>query len=144
MNLYELKQRECDTQGCGHWGASRGSRRHNGVDLECNIGTSINAPISGKVTKLGFPYGASDKLHLRYVEIESSDYFFRVFYVDPAVKVGDEVALDTVIGHSQELGCFFPGITEHVHFEIKDKHENYVDPNPFLIAAKLYSERDDD
>lgn len=134
MHLHQLEQRKCDKQGCGHWGASRGSRKHNGVDLACEVGTPIYSPVYGKVTKIGWPYGASDKHHIRYVEIENADYKFRVFYIDPSIVKGDTVDLTTVIGMSQELGCFYSGITEHVHFEIKDKHGNYVDPNPFLIA----------
>jgi hypothetical protein len=134
MHLHNLEQRQCDKQGCGHWGASRGSRKHRGVDMACDIGTPIYSPVSGKVTKLGFPYGDSNKHHIRYVEIENSEYKFRVFYVDPCVVTGQEVTLSTVIGESQELECFYNGITEHVHLEIKDKHGNYVDPNPFLIA----------
>lgn len=134
MNLHELPQRKCDKQGCGHWGAPRGGRKHRGVDLACNVGTPIFSPVCGKVTKLGFPYGDSSKHHIRYVQVEKDGYNFRIFYVDPTVVVGDMVTMGTVIGHSQELGCFYNGITEHVHFEIKDKHGNYVDPNPFLIA----------
>jgi murein DD-endopeptidase MepM/ murein hydrolase activator NlpD len=136
MHLHSLEQRECDRQGCGYWQASRGPRKHNGVDMACDVGTPIYSPVSGKVTKIGFPYGASDKHHIRYVQVENNEYSFRVFYVDPMVVLNQEVTMSTIIGKSQELGCFYNGITEHVHFEIKDKHGNYVDPNPFLIARK--------
>lgn len=137
MHIHTLEQRKCDKQGCGHWGASRGSRKHRGVDLVCDVGDYINSPVNGVVTKIGFPYGDSNKHHIRYIEIENSEYKFRVFYVDPAVAKGETVTTKTVIGVSQELGCFYNGITEHIHLEIKDKHGNYVDPNPFLIARNI-------
>jgi murein DD-endopeptidase MepM/ murein hydrolase activator NlpD len=136
MKVYKLEVRGCDSQGCGHFGASRGTRKHNGVDLVCDLDTPINSPISGMVTKIGWPYGDKDKQHIRYVQVTSGDYDFRVFYINPAVEVGQMVSTDSVLGFSQELGCFYQGITEHVHLEIKDKNECYIDPSPTLIAMR--------
>lgn len=131
MKLSELKRRGSDGFGSGHFGASRGSRNHKGVDLLANTGEAINSPVTGTVTKLGYPYG--DDLSYRYVQVTVGGYDFRVFYIDPSVRVGQEVTADTAIGLVQDLGLRYPGIPNHVHFEIKSGG-GYLDPTPTLIA----------
>lgn len=136
MNIFDLDIRGCDSQGCGEFGASRGSRKHIGVDLCCDPGTEIKSPVPGVVTKLGWPYGNPNKVHIRYVQITQGDYNYRVFYVDPSVEVGQQVTSDTVIGNSQALGTFYRGITEHIHFEIKNNEGGVIDPTPLVLAMK--------
>ena len=131
MKLSELKRRGSDGFGSGHFGASRGPRTHNGVDLLAGTGEDIDSPVVGTITKLGYPYG--DDLSYQYVQISVEDYDFRVFYVEPSVKVGDEVTADTVIGVVQHLGSRYHGIPNHVHFEIK-KDGDYLDPTRTLIG----------
>jgi len=135
MHISNMSERKCDGHGCGHFGAPRGSRKHAGVDLACSPGAQVCSPIAGKVTKVGYPYG--DDLSFRYVEVSTGGYRFRVFYVEPSVAVGDEVSSSTVIGRSQRLGRRYQGITEHVHFEIKNSEGEFVDPTPVMIALQL-------
>ena len=78
-----------------------------------------------------YPYG--DDLSYRYVQVTVGGYDFRVFYIDPSVRVGQEVTADTAIGLVQDLGLRYPGIPNHVHFEIKSGG-GYLDPTPTLIA----------
>jgi murein DD-endopeptidase MepM/ murein hydrolase activator NlpD len=132
MKLNEMPFRKCDDHGCGHWHAGRGSRLHNGVDLECVPGTTVDSPISGVITKLGIVY--ADDLHWRYVQISAGKYNFRLFYVDPTVSKGDVVVSGQPVGTHQALGGRYPGITEHVHFEIKDAKGEYIDPTPTLLV----------
>jgi murein DD-endopeptidase MepM/ murein hydrolase activator NlpD len=145
-----MGKRDCDSQGCGFYGASRsgGTRKHNGIDLcqedgtSLPVGTEIQTGFAeGEVVKVGWAYGDPNKSHLRYVAIRVKDYFVRVFYIEPTVKVGDKVYPDTVIGKSLSLGEFYEGITEHVHFEVysvrgEDIHNRrnfkYYDPNLVL------------
>lgn len=128
MKLADMKMRSCDVHGCGHFGASRGSRTHMGIDLECNPGVDILSPIDGVVSKIGFPYADPNKNFIRYVEITKADYKFRFFYVSPSVEVGDDIKVDDIIGESQCLGQFYPGITEHIHFEVKNPKGIRIDP----------------
>lgn len=130
MKLTDLTIRKNDSWGSGAFGASRGGRKHNGVDLVVATGSAIKATFSGTVTKIGYPYG--DDLSYRYVQITNSGYDLRIFYVDPCVSVGDEVTPETVIGKSQDLNRRYNGITPHVHFEIKRNGE-YVDPTPLFL-----------
>lgn len=113
--------RKTDAYGDGEFGASRdgGSRRHEGVDFVAEAGQPLVAPISGYVTKIGLAYPGDESL--TYVEISNPAlrYAARVFYIDPAVQVGDAVQLGEVIGAHQSLEERYPdGMTDHVHLEI--------------------------
>lgn len=134
MHLHEMPFRRCDGHGCGGFGDSRGARKHKGVDLACRPGTAVNSPVSGRVTKLGYPYG--DDLSFRYVEISTNGYRYRVFYVEPTVSEGDEVSRDSFIGKSQSLDGRYSGITEHVHFEVMNPAGEIVDPTPIIFAQQ--------
>lgn len=134
MNLYSFPFRGIDAKGGGHYGASRGGRIHRGVDLTCESKTPVGSPVRGKVTKLGWPYAGN--FNIRYVEITSEAYRYRVFYVSPTVAVGDTVELGDIIGASQSLKHLHPGITDHVHLEIKDLEHRFIDPTPLILAMK--------
>jgi len=121
-----LARRITDQWGQGHFGAPRGSRQHNGQDYVCPPGSTVLSPVSGEVTKLGFPY--ADDLSFRYVQItDSRGVDHRVFYVDPEVLAGQIVCIDSPIGKSQDLDKRYPGITQHVHYEIR-RGEEYINP----------------
>jgi hypothetical protein len=134
MKIFALNYRECDDQGCGHYYASRGSRKHMGVDMACLPGTQVGSPVKGQVTKIGWPYAGEPDI--RYVQVVAEGYQFRVFYVEPSVAVGDWVELNESIGTSQQLESMTRGGTQHVHFEILDKHGAYIDPTPVVIALR--------
>lgn len=120
-------QRKSDSFGSGHYGASRGSRKHSGVDYACYPKSKIFSPVTGQVTKLGYPY--ADDTSFRYVQVTTREgYDVRVFYVNPSVNLNDQVNENSIIGSSQELGKRYPEITEHVHLEIKGKNGKFVNP----------------
>lgn len=134
-----------DDQGLGHFGAPRGSRTHRGIDLAVAPSSTILCPVDGLVTKLGYPYG--DDLSWRYVEVRqdkctpvmSADvdgtcpdcglahYRHRFFYVTPSVVPGSVVTKGMKIGYLQDISIRYPGMTPHVHYEVKLADE-YVDP----------------
>lgn len=119
------EKRGTDQQGSGHFGAPRNGRKHNGIDYACDPGSAVFSPVCGVVTKLGYPY--ADDLSYRYVQVTTDDgKNHRVFYIFPTVHKGDTVGLDSVLGFSQRLN--YEGITQHVHYEIKDNSGNYIDP----------------
>ena len=134
MHLHEMRERKCDGHGCGHFGASRGSRKHNGIDLLCKPRTLVYSPIAGTVTKVGYPYG--DDLSYRYVEISDRGYAFRVFYVSPMVEKGQKVSKNTIIGEAQDLDARYQGISNHVHLEIKNADGEFIDPTPVVMAQR--------
>lgn len=131
--LDELEIRGADSFGSGAFGASRGDREHNGIDLVAREHEHIAATITGEVTKLGYPY--ADDLSYRYVQITKGGYNFRIFYINPTVEVGQQVGRGTSIGVVQNLNKRYKGITNHIHLEIK-KDGEYIDPTPTILALK--------
>lgn len=123
-----------DAQGAGHFGASRGSRKHKGVDYACHPKSKILSVCEGEITKIGYPYNPKDliKGHLRYVQVTDCNGFdVRYFYINPSVKKGDKVGVDGVLGESQDLRPIYKGITPHFHFEVK-KDGAVINPNNYL------------
>ena len=129
----KLPLRECDSMGCGHYGAPRGDRTHKGIDFTCPPDYEICSKIEGEVTKLGYPY--RDALEFRYVEVTSSDgYRHRYFYVEPLVHVGDFVEEGDVVGKCQDVaGHWGGGMKNHVHYEIMvpGNDREWVDPKDY-------------
>lgn len=126
------KIRDQDSWGSGAFGARRGIRMHNGIDIVSVPGDEFSSFVCGVVTRVGYPY--QDDLSFRYVEVydEVRKLYWRYFYINPAVKFGDRVSLVSSLGTVQKLGDRYPKITEHVHLEIKDLDGNFVDPVPLL------------
>lgn len=129
--------RGVDAYGSGQFGAGRdhGKRKHEGADFIAAPGSKVHAPVSGKITDIGYAY--HDDRHLRFIEIRNpvTGLGARVFYVEPSVKVGQAVAADDVIGVAETLGDRYPrGITNHVHVEIRDQ-AGPVDPGAYLPLA---------
>ena len=127
-----------DSQGDGKFGAPRGGRVHLGIDYACYPGTEIISPVDGKVRKIGFAYGDGtggfgDEFAYRIVEVEQADdpeIVHRFFYCTALKNVGDEVFAGEVIAKSQDLTIRYPGMTNHVHYEVRVRNEP-VDPEKF-------------
>ena len=129
--------RGTDEQGQGHYGAPRGNRTHKGIDIITDKGKPIYSLESGVVTKIGYPYNPNDekKGHLRYIQITDGDgYRLRYFYVDPYLTVGQQVTAGDVVGEAQGLTAIYPGIIDHIHFEVKFNGE-HINPNEFLASV---------
>jgi murein DD-endopeptidase MepM/ murein hydrolase activator NlpD len=125
-----------DAYGEGRFHASRdgGEREHEGVDYVATAGQTVEAPISGYVSRIGFAY--PDDQTLRYVEIENPALHLtaRVFYIDPKVVVGDAVAVGHPIGAARTLQHRYPrGITDHVHLELAERGRK-VDAQTLIVA----------
>jgi murein DD-endopeptidase MepM/ murein hydrolase activator NlpD len=109
--------REPDKFGSGEYGAPRGTRKHNGVDIAASPGSIVMSPVSGTVSKLGHPYG--DDLSFQYVQLtDTFGYLVRLFYVEPQVALGEEIMEGWPVGRVQTLQKRYPGITDHVHLEV--------------------------
>lgn len=125
-----------DKWGAGYYGASRGSRKHNGVDFVYKVGETVACLVSGTVTKVGYAY--SDDLSYRYIEVQGDDgRYCRYFYVDPSVRAGCPVRVGTSLGNAQDVGKRYPDITIHCHFEVFEtvgRGRNYLDPLEYLAG----------
>jgi len=138
--LIEAPVRLSDSYGEGYFGASRGKRKHLGIDYCCYPGSVILSPVSGVVSKVGYTY--ADDLSFRYVEVTAVDKLrYRIFYIEPCVSLDDHVlARETALGVSQTLGYRYPAdenhpspITEHVHFEVRNHKGEYFNPEEVLL-----------
>ena len=128
--LVVVPERGRDSWGEGHFGASRGDRTHMGIDYAAVPGSVLISPITGQVTKLGYPY--ADDLSYRYVQVtDSLGRKHRWFYIEPGVTVGETVIAEfSSLGTVQDIVKRYPtphGMTPHFHYEVKDG-TGYVDP----------------
>ena len=124
MSISSLKIRGEDNFGSGAYGASRGTRKHQGVDLVTAENQSIYSSFTGVVKRTVTPYASGvDSNVLSGIEIIGtgvySDYVFKIFYLKPSVAVGFSVGLGTKIGNAQTLQNRYKGITNHIHIEIR-------------------------
>lgn len=125
--------RGTDRWGAGAFMAPRGRRRHSGMDFAAAPGSKILAVRPGRVSKIGHVY--ADDLRYRYVEVtDGTGYRARYFYTvpDERIEVGTSVAAGQILGSLQSLQSRYRGITEHLHFEVRDPVGKPVDPARYL------------
>lgn len=124
------KNRECDAFGCGSFGASRGDRKHNGIDIVTIPNQKLFSPITGEVTRFPFPYG--NDLSYTGIEIVNSEYKVKMFYCSSVVAIGSKVQAGQFIATSQNISAKYgSGMTNHVHVEVYKKQGNnwvLIDP----------------
>ena len=121
--------RGCDRYGCGAFGATRtgpGGRTypHQGADYVANSNQNVLAVTDGTVTGIGIVY--TNSTNYRYVQITTSDgYIVREMYVRPldTIRIGSGVTAGQVIGSAQSLQSRYPGITDHIHVEIRQNRQ---------------------
>lgn len=112
-----------DSEGDGAFAARRGNRIHNGVDYEFYAGEAVPAPVSGRVSRIGYCY--DDDLSYRYIEIASLNRkaIVRLLYVAPGVHRGDFVTEGDIVGRAQDIAArYSPRMQNHVHCAV------WVDP----------------
>ena len=118
-----------DKAGVGLFGASRGGRRHRGVDLLCVPGQAVLAPISGVYRRIAYPY-SGNKEYLG-VCLQNSKCEIKLFYVRPFISVGKKIKAGDAIGTAQDISKKYGGgMKPHIHMEISN-----IDPLWFLELA---------
>ncbi len=133
-----------DDWGSGAFDAprKRGNKRykHKGVDLVIAKASAVRALRGGVVSKIGFPYRPNDpeKGHFRYVEVAVGKHRHRYMYCGPSVAPGDVIEQGQVIGHAQGIADLYPGMTDHVHFEIKLLDGSVIDPTN-MVTSTVFS-----
>lgn len=130
-----------DADGDGAFGAPRGARKHNGVDLEIDSNAPVKAPVSGVVERIGKPYSfeqlrnKNNDYYLIVIKDECG-YKHELFYVDPWVRSGDRVKAGEVIGKSQSLEKQYPknnypNMKNHIHLQVRDNKNQIMNPRTF-------------
>lgn len=136
--LVYIKIRRADDFGSGFFMAKRGKKPHKGLDLIVIPGENVYAPISGKVTKIGYAY--ADDLSYRYVQIANSKYRVRLFYVDACTEVGDFVTAGDNVGTAQDIAKRYTTakktMKNHVHIEVYINGQ-LTDPQNYFAETSL-------
>lgn len=113
--------RRTDAWGSGQYGAGRGGRTHHGLDIIARPTEAIRSPIDGNVTREVHPYANDPRF--RGLEIRGTGnwegYEVKLFYVDG--EFSGPVRAGQIVGRAQDLGVRYPGITNHVHVEVRDR-----------------------
>ncbi len=129
--------RKTDIWGKGQFGTPRGQRTHNGLDIAVRPGQDVFAPIDGTVVRIAYPY-AKD-LSYAGVLIEGNgghkEYTIKIFYIIPSIiMIGKMVKVGDKIGVAQDLTRKYPGITNHIHMEVR---HNKLIVNTELLIQKI-------
>ena len=113
------RSRRSDRWGSGQFGAPRGRRTHAGIDIEAFAGEQVMSPIDGNVLREALPY-PNDTTYRGVLIVgtgEWAGYEVKIFYVlghfCGTVHAGD------VIGTAQDLSRKYPGITNHIHLQVR-------------------------
>ncbi|NWY01869.1 LECT2 protein, partial [Nothoprocta ornata] len=116
------KIRGCDTKGCGGYNQPRGARRHGGVDVVCEDGSTIHALFMGRTDQQTRPYGNAidDK-----VQLSGEGFCIKMFYIKP-VKSSGPIRKGENIGVLLPMQSVYQGITSHV------QNHDFTDPTPYL------------
>lgn len=121
-----------DSKGDGHFGASRGRRTHNGLDLIVVPGSAVYCPIEGYMKRVAFPYGAG-KRNKKWLgcAIEGMGlyrgYEVKIFYMDPFL-MGEDVYPNDIIGKAQAISKKYSSqMIDHLHVEVRYKGQ-LIDP----------------
>ncbi len=126
------KSRIRDAYGSGQYGSSRdgGVRTHKGIDIIVTPGEKIFSPIKGNIVRQAMPYGNDPNykgIVLKGTE-QWNGYELKIFYVEGLFS-GMATELQE-IGTAQNLTLRYPGITNHIHLEVK---YNGVQVDPFTL-----------
>ncbi len=126
--------RRCDCWGEGHFGAPRGCRTHRGVDIVARADAPVFSPMHARVVRVAEPY--DDDAVLSGVLLQGIDAHAgleaKLFYVLPDLALmGQCVRAGAVIGRVQSLQARYPGITDHVHLEVRAQ-TLHIDPVPLI------------
>ncbi len=107
-----------DSEGDGNYGASRGSRRHNGIDYLCQAGQDVVAPFDMTIVRVSNPKADSP---LSGIVWERGRSRGKMFYFMPYPDlIGRAVAEGQAIGIAQSCSDDYglPKMMDHIHFQI--------------------------
>lgn len=124
------KIRSCNSSGCGAFGASRGGKVHNGLDILAAPGSNILAPFDGELVRKGYRVYSNSRPELVGIEIKSdSNYTSKLFYVTTILPVGHRFKVGDVIAQVQNMKQYYsnPEMPNHVHKELRDPNDKIVD-----------------
>lgn len=110
-----------DAAGLGHFGAPRGRRTHQGLDLLTTPGEPVHSPVNGRFIRTGRPYADDGRYGL--VVLNGDDgREWKLMYVqaDQGLRPGAAVRKGQRIGTSQDVAAKYgPPMQPHIHVEVR-------------------------
>jgi murein DD-endopeptidase MepM/ murein hydrolase activator NlpD len=125
-----------DAAGSGHYGSSRGSRTHKGIDLLATPGEPVYSPGDGVVDRVTRPYLGDTRYY--GVVLDIGPYTWEIHYVEPApgIFAGARVKRGQVIGTAQDISAKYGGpMRPHIHVEVLAAG-SHIDPADILVLDK--------
>ncbi len=115
--LKEMRIRN-DRMGSGYYQASRGNRKHAGVDYITSPGEEVYMPFDGKLVREARPY-PGDYI-ITGCLLQGENYGLKIFYMVPNFElVGKDLKVGTVIGVTQDIRVKYgSAMTPHIHVEL--------------------------
>ena len=107
-----------DSEGDGHYGSSRGNRRHNGEDWLCDVGQQIVAPFNMFIERISYPNG--DKI-MSGIAWKSGRSTGRMWYFEPYdYLIGANAFEGMPIGVAQNVSEYYglPKMKNHIHLRV--------------------------
>ncbi|MEM1123823.1 MAG: M23 family metallopeptidase [Bacteroidota bacterium] len=126
-----------DPLGEGHFGASRGIRTHNGVDLVTFEGQKIFSPIDGVVVRYANPY--PDDSRWKGILIQGNGFFadttVKIFYMNSMFFPSELIVAGQTIGISQAISQKHgSAMIDHIHVEVRQKGQ-LIDPYNLIFQT---------
>jgi len=118
-----------DTMGSGYFGAPRGGRLHNGIDIIVDPGQPVKSPIAGEINRVFKPYAKGDMMG---IEIVNGLFIAQLMYVAIAGEnmVGKMVKAGSIVAFAQNIRDIHgPDMLPHVHLQV------YVNPASLLCSV---------
>lgn len=129
-----------DSEGEGHFGASRGRRTHNGIDLLVTPGGAVYCPIEGYMERVAYPYGTTRR-NKKWLgcAIQGTGlyrgYEVKIFYMEPFL-LGEYVYPNDIIGKAQAISDRYSSqMKNHLHVEVRYQGE-LIDPDVLFQVIK--------
>lgn len=117
--------RGVDNWGSGAFGASRGSRKHEGIDYVAAPGETIYSPITGVIERPAYPY--EDDLTYTGAVISNAKHEVKIFYIALTVPVGTFVKAGDIIAKAQNIAeKYGSDMMNHIHLEIREKKSGKI------------------
>ncbi|XP_028264346.1 leukocyte cell-derived chemotaxin-2 [Parambassis ranga] len=121
-------RRTSDRHGQGHYGAGRGGRTHEGLDIVCDDGSAVYAPFDVSLQGGHSPYRSPSNKQVAInqgIRLRGEGLCFSLFYVRPD-RVSGSVRRGERLGTLLPMQSVYPGITSHIHVQMCDRS----DPTP--------------
>jgi len=121
-----------DPAGDGHFGASRGNRKHEGLDFLVAPGQIVKAVIAGKLVR-AYPY--VDDVIFAGCRLWGKDFMAKMFYFIPHEKlIHEDVLAGEEIGIAQDISAKYGGgMKAHIHVGLYSLNPTkLVNPEDYL------------